>query len=83
MKHIEFSKYCKSNKVKEIEPNEFRIAMKFENGEIIFISTGYDGLVYTHEDELKGTGTENLFKQLQEMMPDQLERLKKKYSWII
>ena len=80
MEHKAFAKYCKVNKVKELIPDEFRIEMIFENGETIFISTSYDGLVYTHKDELNGTDTKALFKALQELAPGFTENLKKKYQ---
>ena len=80
MEHIVFAEYCKYNKVKELIPDEFSIEMKFENGETIFIGTGYDGMIYTHEEELKDTDTEELVKQLQTNMDDYFERYKQKYG---
>lgn len=80
MTHQEFCEFIKEKSPTEIIPNEFNgFRIAFDNGEIISISSDYDGVAYSYYSDTATLNSE-LFKQLIELSPSYGEYIIKKYG---
>ncbi len=59
---------------------DFGMVIFFDNGESVRVGTNYDGITYTHHSEEIETNSIQLMKDLQEMAPNFLDNMQKKYS---